>query len=83
MTREEIEELDAGYLVCDCYEVTLGDILEAIENGHTSIESLSHETHASYGCELCQSKSIDKNHRRELHLDEILAYAREIECCYE
>ncbi len=75
MTVEEIDQLGLGYVVCDCYEVTLGDILEAIENGYTTIEGLIHETHASYGCELCQSRKIDKNGDRELHLDEILEYA--------
>ncbi len=74
MTVEEIDNLNLGYMVCDCYEVTLGDIFEAIDRGHRSIEALIHETHASYGCELCQSREIDKKGDRELHLDEILAY---------
>jgi len=75
MTIEEIDRLSLGYMVCHCYEVTLGDILEAIEQGNNTIEALIYETHASYGCELCQSREIDKWGDRALHLDEILAYA--------
>jgi NAD(P)H-nitrite reductase large subunit len=76
MTTEEIDGLSLGYRVCDCYEVTLGDILEAIENGHQTIDAIIHQTSASYGCELCQSKLIDKEGHRELHIDEILEYAK-------
>ena len=75
MRREEINNLPSGYVVCDCYEVTFGEIMEAIDNGHTTIESLSHETYASYACELCESKKLDKSADRAVHLDEILEYA--------
>jgi NAD(P)H-nitrite reductase large subunit len=77
MTSREIENLNLDYIVCQCYEVTLGDIMEAIENGHDTIEAIRHETNASYGCELCQSTLIDKEGHRDVHLDEILEYAKE------
>jgi len=77
MTTTEIAKLKPDYVVCNCYEVTFGDIMEAIENGCDTIEAIRHETNASYGCELCQSKIIDKNGDREVHLDEILEYAKE------
>ena len=79
MTMEEIGNLKSDYIVCKCYEVTFGDILEAIENGHNTIEAIVHETLASYGCELCQSRMIDKNKDREVHLDEILEYTKQKE----
>jgi len=80
MTMEEIGKLKPDYMVCECYEVTFGDIIEAIENGCDTIEAIVHETLASYGCELCQSRMIDNNKDREVHLDEILEYAKQKEC---
>jgi len=79
MKMEEIANLKLDYIVCNCYEVTLGDIIEAIENGHDTIEAIVHETNASYGCELCQSSIIDKEGIREVHLDEILEYVKQKE----
>ena len=80
MTMEEIDRLKPDYMVCECYEVTFGDIIEAIENGYDTIEGIVHETLASYGCELCQSRMIDNNKDREVHLDEILEYTKQKEC---
>ncbi|MCH9739536.1 MAG: (2Fe-2S)-binding protein [Epsilonproteobacteria bacterium] len=76
MTIEELEKLKSDYVVCECYEVSFGDIIEAIENGYDTIEALIYETKASYGCERCQSKTSDQNEDREVHLDEIIAYAK-------
>ena len=76
MTVEEIEQLDLDYNVCSCFDVTLGMLLEAIKAGHSDMESLMQETDAGTACELCQSKEKDEDEDREVHLDEILEYAK-------
>ena len=76
MNFEDIAKLRPDYIVCECYDVSFGDIMEAIENGCETLEELIHETHAGYGCERCKSKIDDENMDREIHLDEILEYAK-------
>jgi nitrite reductase (NADH) large subunit len=76
MNFEDIAQLRPDYIVCECYDVSFGDIMEAIENGCETLEELIHETHAGYGCERCKSKIDDENMDREIHLDEILEYAK-------
>jgi len=77
MTTEEFKKFDLDYTVCECVDVTLGEILEAIKAGHNTMETLMDETDAGTACELCQSCEIDEDKDRELHLDEILAYVKE------
>jgi len=77
MTIEEFEKFDLDYNVCECFDVTLGDILEAIKAGHNTLEALMDKTDAGTACKLCQSCEIDEDGDRELHLDEILLYAKE------
>jgi NAD(P)H-nitrite reductase large subunit len=74
MSRDKIDNLKSDYIVCKCYEVSFGDIIEAIEDGYNTVDSLMHETHAGYGCERCHSKLDDAENDREIHLDEILKY---------
>jgi NAD(P)H-nitrite reductase large subunit len=76
MTTEEIDDLKSDYMVCQCYEVTFGDIVEAIENGYNSVDGLIYETRAGYGCERCQSRRYDLERDRDIHLDEILEYIK-------
>jgi len=76
MTIEEFEKFDLDYNVCSCFDVTLETLLDAIKAGHNSLESLMNETDAGTACELCQSCDIDEDEDRELHLDEILEYAK-------
>jgi len=76
MTIEEFEEFDLDYNVCSCFDVTLESLLNAIKAGHNSVEALMNETDAGTACELCQSCSVDEDGDRELHLDEILEYAK-------
>ena len=76
MTNEEIKALGDDYEVCMCMDVTLGDILTAIKNGHDTVEKIMDETEAGTICELCQSREIDEDGERELHLTEILEYAK-------
>ena len=77
MTQEEFKALDNDFEVCLCNSVALGEILAAIKNGHNTIEALMQETNAGTTCELCQSKKIDEDDDRELHLDEILEFSKE------
>jgi NAD(P)H-nitrite reductase large subunit len=76
MTIEEFEKYELDYVVCECFDVTLGSLLDAIKAGYNSIEALMDETDAGTACELCQSKKVDEDEDRELHLDEILEYAK-------
>jgi len=76
MTTEEFEKFDLDYIVCECFDVTLGTILDAIKAGHNTVEALMDKTDAGSACELCQSKEIDEDGDRELHLVEILEYAK-------
>ena len=77
MTYEEFKNLDEDTDVCICNGVTLGEILSAIKNGHTSIEAIMDETSAGTTCEMCQSVEIDDGGDREIHLDEILKFAQQ------
>ena len=76
MIYEEIKEYELNYIVCQCYEVTFGDIIEAIENGYDTQEAIIYETKAGYGCERCQSQLSDANNDRELHIETIIDYVK-------
>lgn len=76
MNPTEIEALSLDYMVCHCYEVSLGDIIEAIHNGYDTQEAIIYETKAGYGCERCQSSVSDANGDRELHIDEIINFVK-------
>lgn len=77
MTIEEFEKFDLDHIVCHCYDVTLGSLIEAVKAGHNTIDALMQELDAGSACELCQSKEIDEDGDRELHLEEILDYLKE------
>jgi len=76
MTHEEIKVLPEDFEVCLCNGVILSDILKAIKEGHDTVEKLMDETTAGTTCELCQTTKIDEDLERELHLDEIVAFAK-------
>ena len=76
MTVEEFEKFDLDHNVCECFDVSLGTLLDAIKAGHNTLEALMDETDAGTACELCQSCEIDEDGDRELHLEEILKYAK-------
>lgn len=79
MTTEELEKFEKyerGFVVCECFDVTLGTLLDAVEAGHNTLEALMDETDAGTACELCQSKELDADEDRELHLTEILEYVK-------
>jgi NAD(P)H-nitrite reductase large subunit len=77
MTIEKFEKFDLKYNVCECFDVTLGELLDVINAGHNTMDALMDETDAGTACELCQSCEIDEDQDRELHMDEILAYIKE------
>ncbi|MEA1892269.1 MAG: (2Fe-2S)-binding protein [Campylobacterota bacterium] len=77
MTQKEFKALDEDFEVCLCNGITLGEILIAINNGHNTIEALMEETDAGTSCELCQSREIDEDDEKELHLDEILKFSKQ------
>ncbi len=81
MTYEEIKVLPEDYEVCLCNGVLMGDILAAIKAGHNTVEKLMDETTAGTSCELCQTTKIDEDNEREVHLDEILEYAKKEGLC--
>ncbi len=76
MTIEEFEKFDINHIVCECFDVTLGTLLDAIKSGHKTVDALMDETDAGTACKLCQSKAMDEDGDRELHLEEIVAYAK-------
>ena len=79
MTIEEFEKFDLNHTVCECFEVSLSELLDAIKSGHNTLEALMDETDAGTACELCQLSEIDEDGERALHLDEILKYTKEKE----
>ena len=76
MTIEEFEKFTPDHIVCECFDVTLETLLDAIKAGHNTLDALMDETDAGTACELCQSREIDEDEDRELHLEEILEYAK-------
>ena len=58
------------------YSVTLGEILTAIKAEHNTLNAVMDETNAGTACTLCQTQVIDVDNERDLHLDEILEYAK-------
>jgi len=71
-----VEEYGLEHIVCECYDVSLGTILDSIKAGNDTLEALMEDTDAGTACELCQSKEIDEDGDRELHLTEILEYVK-------
>ena len=76
MTIETFKKFDLEYNVCECFDVTLGEILTAISEGYNTLEALMEETDVGTACELCQSCEVDEDGDRELHLDEILTFSQ-------
>lgn len=76
MTIKEFEKFENDYVVCECFDVTLGTLIDTIKAGHNTLEALMDETDAGTACELCQSCEVDEDGDRELHLTEILEYLK-------
>lgn len=78
MKIEEFKALNDNHEVCLCNNVSLGEILAAIKEGANTVEKIMDETDAGTSCELCQSREIDEDNEREIHLDEILEMSKNI-----
>jgi len=78
---KDIFQMDKDTEVCFCMGVTLGEILEAIENGACTLEELMNATDAGTACGLCKSPEDDPDGEREIHLTEILEQAKEKGLC--
>jgi len=76
MQYKRLDDIDSAYVVCECMEVTLGEIMEAIRAGKCDLESLMEATDAGTACGKCKSREDDPADERAIHLDEILAMAR-------
>ncbi len=63
-----------SYKVCTCKDVTLGEIIHAIEEeGAKTIDDLGDITDAGTACGCCKSAKDDYgNPKMELYLDQIL-----------
>jgi len=69
-----IEDFSLDYIVCECFDVTLGEIINSIKAGNSTLEDLMDDTDAGTACKLCQSEEIDEDNDRDLHLTTILAH---------
>jgi len=49
----DLWNLDKLYVVCECNDVSFGEIVEAIKNGACSVKKIMEMTSAGTGCELC------------------------------
>ncbi len=63
-----------SYIVCQCNQVTLGEIIHAIKNrGANSIDDLKRLTDAGATCGCCISLDSDVNEKKmDLYLSNIL-----------
>ena len=63
-----------SYIVCECKKVTLGEIVNAIENkGAKSIQDIQKLTDAGTACKCCISKENDFGETKmNLYIEDIL-----------
>jgi len=63
-----------SYIVCDCRQVTLGEIIHAIkEKGAKTLDDIEDITDAGSSCGCCRSAKDDIGEpKMELYIDEIL-----------
>ena len=59
-------------LVCECKNVCLKEIINAIQNGAKSIEDIQNSTNAGTICKMCISKEYDVYGERAVHIQELL-----------
>jgi len=78
---KDIFSMDKNTEVCFCMGITLGEILQAIENGACDIDAIGDTTDAGTACGLCKSPEDDPDGEREIHLSEILQQAKEKGLC--
>jgi len=63
-----------SFIVCDCRQVTLGEIIHAIkEKGAKTLDDIEDITDAGSSCGCCRSAQDDIGEQKmELYIDEIL-----------
>ena len=63
-----------SYIVCNCKQVSLGEIIHAIkEKGAKTLDNLEDLTDAGSSCGCCKSNEDDIGEQKmELYLDEII-----------
>ncbi|PRM90775.1 (2Fe-2S)-binding protein [Aliarcobacter cryaerophilus] len=63
-----------SFIVCDCKQVSLGELIYAIkEKNAKTLDDLEDLTDAGSSCGCCKSSETDIGEQKmELHLDEIL-----------
>jgi NAD(P)H-nitrite reductase large subunit len=67
------KEFPHSYEVCQCKQVTLGEIIYAIkEQGAKSIDEVGDITDAGTACGCCKSKEDDFNDDMELYIEDIV-----------
>ena len=81
MTVEKFEAFSLDHVVCECFDVRLGTLVETIKSGVHNMNDLQSQTDAGTACGLCQSCDLDDDEERELHLEEIFEYIKETELC--
>ncbi|MRJ03337.1 MAG: (2Fe-2S)-binding protein [Epsilonproteobacteria bacterium] len=83
MQIDQLSSIDDLYVVCECMEVTYGEIVKAIREGNCDLESLMKATGAGTTCGKCRSRESDPADERAIHLDEILSLAKGEGLCPE
>ena len=76
MKKEEYENFEDHFEVCECMGVTLLQIKEAIKDGCKTVEDIMEKTDAGTACQRCQSLTEDTDGAKELHIDEILQFEK-------
>ena len=75
MSQDEAKkQFKRSYVVCTCRQVTLGELIHAIERqGARSLEDLAKLTEAGTSCGCCKSPQDDVgNEKMELYLTQVL-----------
>ncbi|WP_297452966.1 (2Fe-2S)-binding protein [Persephonella sp.] len=81
--EKDIFSMDKDTTICFCNDVSLGEILQAIQNGACTLDDIMDATDAGTACGLCKSPEDDPDGEREVHLTEILQQAKEKGICPE
>jgi len=76
MKFDQLGSIEEIYTVCECMDVSYGDILKAIKEGNCDLDSLMEATDAGTGCGKCISPDEDPADERAIHLTDILQLAK-------
>ncbi len=62
--------MDDETVICECLEITYGEIMESVKNGCKTVECIVRDTQAGTACRQCKSLDDDKKFRRKYHIQE-------------